>query len=69
MMKEDKIGGRPKYEVENDLRALKDAKAINSDSNRLSSVKILVKKEMHALHDIADMSKEGLGEKSESHGY
>ena len=69
MTKEEKIGGRDKYEVESDLRALKDAKAINNDSNRLSSVKILVKKEMHALHDIANISKEGLGHNPDNSEY
>lgn len=68
-MKEEKIGGRNKWEVECDLRALKDAKAINSDSKRLSAVKTLVKKEMHALHEIAEISKEGLGHNSHESGY
>ena len=61
MPKEDKIGGRSRWEVESDLRALRDASKIKASSNRLQAVKTLVKEEMSALEKIAGEDKHGLG--------
>lgn len=52
-MQEDKIDGRHRYEVESDLRALRDVSKIKKDQFRMSSVKKLLKEEMGALAEIA----------------
>lgn len=52
VMKEEKINGRLKWDVENDLRALRDASKIKNDKNRLASVRTLIKEEVGALAKI-----------------
>lgn len=54
MPKEERIGGRLKWEVENDLRALRDADQIKKDSKRLNSVKKLAKREMGVLSNLVE---------------
>lgn len=61
MMKQEKIGGIDRYEVESDLRALRNVEKIKGSSKRLSAVKTLVKEEMGALEKIAGHDKSGLG--------
>ena len=56
-MKEDKIGGRSRWEVESDLRAIRDVGKIKADKSRLGAVRILVKEEMGALEKIANSDK------------
>ncbi len=63
--KEDTIGGRSRWEVESDLRALRNVSKIKTDSKRLSAVKTLVKEEMSALEKIAGEDKRGLGNSNE----
>lgn len=58
MPKKNLIGGRDRWEVENDLRSLREASKINKDSKRVKSVKLLVKEELGALKDLAG-TKEG----------
>ena len=53
-MKDNKILGRERYEVESDLRVLKDVDKIKSDSNRMAAVKKLMGEELGALKKIAD---------------
>jgi hypothetical protein len=53
-MKENKILGRERYEVESDLRVLKDVSKIRGDSNRMASVKKLMHEELGALKKVAD---------------
>ena len=53
-MKENKILGRERYEVESDLRVLKDVGKIRGDSNRMAAVKKLMHEEFGALKSIAD---------------
>jgi len=57
--KTETIGGRYKYEVEDDLRALRNASKIKNTPSRLKAVKILVKEEMGALEKIANDKTEG----------
>ena len=59
--KQNKIGGRDRWEVESDLRALRDADKISRSKDRLKSVKLLVKEELGALKKIAGEKKAGLG--------
>lgn len=59
---EEKIGGRPKWDVEQDLRSIREASKVQGDKARMKSVGILVKQEMGALKKIAG-SKGGLGKK------
>lgn len=53
-MKEDKILGRNRYEVESDLRVLKDVGKIRGDSTRMAAVKKLMHEELGALKKVAD---------------
>ena len=53
-MKADKILGRERYEVEDDLRVLKNVKKIQGDTARMASVKKLMHEELEALKTIAD---------------
>ena len=53
-MQDKKILGRERYEVESDLRVLKDVKKIKGDSNRMASVKKLMHEELESLKNIAD---------------
>ncbi len=53
-MKDNKILGRERYEVESDLRVLKDVDKIKSDSSRMAAVKKLMSEELGALKKIAD---------------
>lgn len=61
MKKEETIGGLPKWDVESDLRSIRSAEKVRSDSKRMAAVKILVKQEVGALQKIAGENKEGLG--------
>jgi hypothetical protein len=54
VMKENKILGRERYEVESDLRVLKDVKKIKGDPTRMASVKSLMHEELESLKNIAD---------------
>lgn len=63
--KEEKINGRCRWEVESDLRALRDASKIKNDSGRLKAVRTLVKEEMSALEKIAANSSEGFSSEYE----
>lgn len=53
MSKEEKIGGRSRWEVESDLRALRNSDKVSKDKTRLKAVRMLVKEEMGALKKIA----------------
>jgi len=64
VMSDKKILGRDRYEVESDLRVLKDHCKIMGDSKRMASVKKLVKEELGALKSLAHEQKEGLGDSS-----
>ena len=61
-MKEEKSGGRSKWEVESDLRSVREASLIMGDKKRMKSVGILAEKETSALSKIAKL-KGGLGKK------
>ncbi len=63
----DKIGGRSRWDVESDLRALRDSDKIKRDPKRTKAVNILVKEEMSALEHLAHEAKEGLGRSKEYH--
>ncbi len=67
-MKDDKILGRERYEVESDLRVLKDVGKIRGDSNRMASVKKLMNEELGSLKKIAD-DKDFSSESEHSHKY
>ena len=54
MATDDKILGRNRYEVESDLRALRDVSKIKGNSERMASVKKLMQEELGALKAIAD---------------
>ena len=54
MANDDKILGRERYEVESDLRALRDVSKIKNNSDRMASVKKLMQEELGALKAIAD---------------
>ncbi len=54
MTSDNKILGRKRYEVESDLRILKDVGKIRGDPKRMASVKKLMSEELGALKDIAD---------------
>ena len=54
VIKEEKINGINRWEVENDLRALRDVNKIKKDSKRFKAVKLLVKEEMGALEKLAN---------------
>lgn len=58
-LKPGKINGICRYEVESDLRALRNANSIQKDAKRLSAVKTLIKEEMGALEQLAGNKKEG----------
>lgn len=53
-MEDKKILGRNRYEVESDLRVLKDVKKIKGDTNRMAAVKSLMHEELESLKNIAD---------------
>lgn len=59
--KEDMIGGRCRWDVESDLRALRSASKIQNDKSKLKAIKLLIKEEMGALEKIAGTNVEGLG--------
>jgi hypothetical protein len=59
--KDDKINGRSRWEVESDLRALRDASKIRNCPTRSKAVKILAKEEMGALEKIASDEKNTIG--------
>jgi len=60
----DQIGGRSRWDVEQDLRSLRDVNKIQGDKKRMKSVGILVKEEMSALEKLADKDQCGLGTES-----
>lgn len=68
MIKEDKILGRERYEVESDLRVLKDVKKIKGDTERMAAVKSLMHEELESLKNIAEGKDFSSYDDSHSHG-
>ena len=60
-MKANKIGGLDRWDVEQDLRALRDVSKLQSDTKRMKAVQTLVKEEMGALKKLAKKDDNGLG--------
>lgn len=59
MIKEEKIGGRCKYEVEHDLRSLTEADKIKADSKRMNAVGLLAAANKKSLSKYAKKQKKG----------
>lgn len=68
MEKEKKIGGLDRWNVESDLRSLKESESVRGDNKRIGAVKLLLKEEAGALAKVAQGVK-GLGEQNEEMGY
>lgn len=51
--KDNKINGLDRWSVESDLRSLKDAEKVRTDTKRIGAVKLLLKEEAGALAKVA----------------
>ena len=55
-MKEEKIDGYEKYELESAVRTLKEAEVIKADAKMMKALQPFLKKEIEAIKSIADLT-------------